>query len=531
MTTENILTSTGNTQSDIIQTTPIEKLYKACDYITDTHEKDIIQKAYDTAKKYHEPQKRNSGEPYFNHCVATAINIADQGMDYETICAGLMHDTIEDTPYTHDDMERDFGETITHLVEGVTKLGKVKYSGTERHVESLRKFFFAMSDDIRVVVIKLCDRLHNVQTLEGVREDKRKRIALETIEIHARLADRLGMGRLKAKLEDAAFPYVHEEEYKKVAEILKENKNHNEEVLNEVSKNLAEELKILNVKIESVDSRVKHLYSLWQKLKRYNYDISKIYDIIAIRAIVPTTSECYQALGVIHGLYKPVPGRFKDYIAVPKPNGYQSLHTAIFTGSGEIVEIQIRTREMHDEAEYGIASHLSYKEESHKENNHTPLSPDTKDKKDIASAHKKKKLGDKIAWTEELLAWQRETHNEKDHQKKFMVNLREDFFNKRVFVFTPKGDVIDLPDGSTPLDFAYHVHTKVGEKAYRSYANNKLVPFDYKIKSNDIIKIEMNEKVKPNRKWIAMCKTQFAQRQIKNWLKNNGDFIDKFLVK
>lgn len=490
--------------------TPIEELYNAASYITDPVEKELILRAYNTSKKYHEGQLRKNGEPYFNHCVATAINIADQGMDYETICAGLMHDTLEDTTYTHEEMEKEFGEPITHLVEGVTKLGKLKYSGAERHVESLRKFFFAMSDDIRVVVIKLCDRLHNIRTLEHVREDKRKRIAMETLEIHARLADRLGMGKLKAQLEDGAFPYVHPEEYHKVKHILKEKKDHNGYVLEQVAKTLREELSIFDVDIENVDSRVKHLYSLWMKLKKNSYDIDKIYDIIAIRVIVPTIPACYQALGIIHGLYKPVPSRFKDYIAVPKPNGYQSLHTAIFTGSGQIVEIQIRTREMHEEAEYGIASHLAYKEKN----------TATKDKSQI-----------KTDWTNQLLEWQKESGKEKDANKKFMNQLKEDFFNKRVFVFTPLGDVIDLPEGSTPLDFAYQVHTDIGDKACRAYVNDKLVPFDYVLKKNEIVRIETSDKSIPSRKWLSMCKTQFAQRQIKNWLKNNGGLIDKFLVK
>ena len=349
----------------------IEEIFKIADYITDTKEISMINLAYQTGLKAHAGQMRKSGEPYFNHCICTAMNIARQKMDYETICAGLLHDTLEDTEYKKEEMQKDFGETITNLVEGVTKLGHVRYQGVERHVESLRKFFIAMSDDIRVVVVKLCDRLHNIQTLEYVREDKRKRIAMETLEIHARLADRLGMGRLKAELEDGAFPYVYPVEYKRTLDIINNIKENlpsentsisSEEVLEKVADNLNEELKILEVNIERVDHRVKHLYSLWQKLKKYDYDVSKIHDIIALRIIVPNISDCYQALGVVHGLYKPKPNRFKDYIAVPKPNGYQSLHTTIFTGDGETVEVQIRTKNMHEEAEFGIASHLHYKE-------------------------------------------------------------------------------------------------------------------------------------------------------------------------
>lgn len=492
--------------------TPISEIFKACDYINDLKEKEFITLAYEKGLKAHEGQMRKSGEPYFNHCIATAINIGRQKMDYETICAGLMHDTLEDTEYKKDDMEKDFGLVITNLVEGVTKLGHVRYQGVERHVESLRKFFIAASDDIRVVVVKLCDRMHNISTLEHVREDKRKRIALETLEIHARLADRLGMGRLKAELEDGCFPYVYPEEYKKTLDILKDLKEGKEkigdvEVLEKVAKNLEGELKILEVNIERVDHRVKHLYSLWQKLKKNDYDIKKINDIIALRIIVPNVSDCYQALGVVHGLYKPKPNRFKDYISVPKPNGYKSLHTTIFTGNGESLEVQIRTQEMHIEAEYGIAAHINYKE--------------------LGDGLSINKIKTKTSWTQEILDWQKDISKHDE----FMKHLKEDFFNHRVFIFTPKGDVIDLPDGSTPLDFAYQIHSDVGDHALRCYANDKLVPFEYILKNRDVVKIEISDKAKPNRKWINYCKTQIAKRHIKSWLKLNGGFVDRFLVK
>ncbi len=377
--------------------TPLSEIFKTCDYITDPKEKEFITLAYEKGLEAHEGQMRKSGEPYFNHCIATAINIGRQKMDYETICAGLLHDALEDTDYKKEDMQKDFGDTITNLVEGVTKLGHVRYQGVERHVESLRKFFIAASDDIRVVVVKLCDRMHNISTLEHVREDKRKRIALETLEIHARLADRLGMGRLKAELEDGCFPYVYPEEYKKTLDILRDLKEGKEkigdvEVLEKVAKNLEGELKILEVNIERVDHRVKHLYSLWQKLKKNDYDIKKINDIIALRIIVPNVSDCYQALGVVHGLYKPKPNRFKDYISVPKPNGYKSLHTTIFTGNGESLEVQIRTREMHIEAEYGIAAHINYKE--------------------LGDGLSINKIKTKTSWTQEILDWQKDLTSE-----------------------------------------------------------------------------------------------------------------------
>lgn len=323
---------------------------------------DLIEKAYDFSKIAHEGQFRLSGEPYINHLLSTAINIARQNMDIETVIAGLLHDTLEDTKTTSETIKEVFGEEVLFLVEGVTKLGVIKYQGMERHVESMRKFFIAMAEDIRVVVIKLCDRLHNVSTLEYLRPDKAKRIAIETLEIHARLADRIGMGKLKAELEDYAFPYAYPEDFAKVEQIFEENKSSSEDYLLKILKKVKSELKIFEVNFLQIDHRLKHLYSLYEKLKKHNWDMQKIYDIAAMRIIVADMPDCYQVLGVIHGLYKPVPGRFKDYIAVPKPNGYQSLHTTVFDGDGGTFEVQIRTLKMHEEAEYGIASHLFYKE-------------------------------------------------------------------------------------------------------------------------------------------------------------------------
>jgi GTP pyrophosphokinase len=428
-------------------------------------------------------------------------------MDAETIAAGIMHDVLEDTPVTREEMTQAFNEHITKLVEGVTKLGKLRYSGAERHVESLRKFFVAMADDIRVVVIKLCDRLHNIQTLQYVSPEKQKRIALETLEIHARLADRLGMGRLKAQLEDAAFPYVYPEEYKKTLELFEGMRPISDEQMEKVVATLKEELVTFDVEIERIDHRIKHLYSLWQKLKRYKMDTSKVHDVIALRIIVPTVGDCYQALGVIHGLYRPVPGRFKDYIAVPKPNGYRSLHTTIFSGDGNTLEIQIRTKDMHQEAEYGIASHLSYKE--------------------LGKNKHKEEITKKTGWTKELLEWQKDV----DHHKDFMQNLKTDFFEKRVFLLTPKGDVIDLPEGSTPIDFAYAVHSKIGDHVAGAKVNGKLVPLDTILQNRDVIEIEVKESATPKRKWIDMARTTLAKRKIRNYIKEHGSTLDKLLTR
>ncbi len=470
-------------------------------------DKALITKACIFAEKAHKGQLRKSGDPYYNHVFSTGVNLATLKMDAETIAAGIMHDVLEDTSVTNAEMTAEFGEHITKLVEGVTKLGKLRYSGTERHVESLRKFFVAMADDIRVVVIKLCDRLHNIQTLQYVSPEKQKRIALETLELHARLADRLGMGRLKAQLEDAAFPYVYPDEYKKTIELFESVFPISDEQLEKVVNTLKEELVVFDVEIEQIDYRVKHLYSLWQKLKRYKMDVSKVHDIVALRIIVPTVGDCYQALGVIHGLYRPVPSRFKDYVAVPKPNGYKSLHTTIFSGDGSTLEIQIRTKEMHREAEYGIASHLSYKE--------------------IGKNAHKEEIIKKTGWTKELLEWQKDVDKHQD----FLKNLKSDFFEKRVFVLTPKGDVIDLPEGSTSIDFAYAVHSDIGDHTAGAKVNGKLMPLDTVLHNQDIVEIDVKESASPKRKWIDMTRTTLAKRHIRAYIKEHGGTLDKFLTR
>ncbi len=488
---------------DYTHTPKVEDIYNYIPGLTQ-NDKDIIERAYYFARNAHNGQVRKSGEPYFNHVVATAINLAKLKMDTNSICAGLMHDVLEDTDITEAEMEAEFGHDIYTLVDGVSKLGKLKYTGLERHVESLRKFFVAMADDTRVVIIKLCDRLHNISTLEYVDPHKRKRIALETIEIHARLADRLGMGKLKAELEDLAFPYVYPDEYNKTLSLLREIQPMDNKKLEEIIHNLREELKIFDVQIDRVDHRIKHLYSLWLKLKKNNYEAKKVYDVVALRIIVPDISDCYQALGVIHGLYKPVPNRFKDYIAVPKPNGYQSLHTTIFAGDGSTIEIQIRTTYMHEGAEYGVASHLGYKEKGINKK----------------TAHDNK-------WTEQLLELQRDV----THHDEYMERLRNDFFRNRVFVLTPKGDVIDLPEGSTPIDFAYYIHSEVGNHIGGVIVNNKMVSLDTKLNNRDVISIETKDSATPSRKWIDMCQTHLAKRHIRTYLREHGGMLDKIMVR
>src|SRR3989344_3285179 len=316
-------------------------------------ERELIGRAYTFAIKAHEGQKRLNGDPYFFHAFETAKILAQLGMDAQTIVAGLLHDVLEDTKIKEEDLKKEFGEDILFLVKGVTKLGTLKYRGHERHVESLRKFFIAMANDLRVVIIKFADRLHNLKTLQFVPVEKRERIALESIDVYAPLANRLGMGKLKGELEDAAFPYAYPDEYKQVEEIIKEKKDLFEKYLAEVRQKLETELHKQKIKFSEINYRVKHKYSLYKKLQKYDMDLEKIHDIVALRVVVDTVEECYRVLGLVHSLWNPLPGRIKDYIAVPKPNGYRSIHTTIFTGSGGIAEIQIRTREMHAEAAYG----------------------------------------------------------------------------------------------------------------------------------------------------------------------------------
>jgi GTP pyrophosphokinase len=465
-------------------------------------DRDLIVHAFHFSQSAHEGQLRKSGEPYFNHVCATGLILAELHADAVTIAAGLLHDVVEDTAITEETIRETFGDDIAHLVVGVTKLGHLKYQGAIRYVESLRKFFIASAHDIRVVIIKLADRLHNIRTLEHVSPEKQKRIALETLEIHARLADRLGMGRLKAELEDLAFPFAYPEDYARTKELLTSYAELGENHLTKVAENLREELSILDANVTSLNYRVKHLYSVWNKLRHSDYDMKKVYDIFALRILVPTIGDCYQALGIIHGLYKPLPGRFKDYIAMPKPNGYQSLHTTVFDGQGGVVEVQIRTEAMHQEAEYGIYSHVGYKEQG---------------------KVKQKTAESSMAWTKELLESQRNIEKPED----FLKHLKLDFFEKRVFVYTPKGDVIELPLGASVIDFAYAIHSDLGNHLSGARINRKMVSLDTLVHQGDVIEILSSEKSRPNRKWLDMCKTTFAKQHIRRYLREHGSVIEK----
>jgi RelA/SpoT family (p)ppGpp synthetase len=463
-------------------------------------ERELIESAYNLAQKQHDGQERSNGEPYFNHVCAAALNCAKFGMDSQLVIAGLLHDTLEDTGLDPAVIESLFGSEVLFIVEGVTKLGKLKYRGNERHVESLRKFFVSVASDARVVIVKCADRLHNLETLEFVRSDKQRRIALESIEIYAQLASRLGMGKIAGHIADTAFPYAYPTEYKRTKEILDTLQSNNEEILAEVHREIQSHLEVFSIPFTEIDYRVKGIYSLYKKLVRKNWIIDDIHDIVALRVIVNSIDDCYRVLGIIHSLYRPVPGRIKDYIALPKPNGYQSLHTSVFAGQGNIAEIQIRTKDMHDFAEYGIASHHIYKKQQ---------------------SHKFTK--DSFNWLNELA----ELDTEKTKPSDFLKTLRTDFFSDRIFVFTPKGDVIDLPIGSTVIDFAFAVHSDIGLHATGAKINGKYSALKTVLADQMIIEIITDKKSKPSSKWLSECITTHAQKNIRNYIQKHGRLWDK----
>lgn len=401
-------------------------------------ERELVKKVYDFAKAAHGGQKRLSGEPYFNHLFETAKNIAKLGMDATTVAGGFLHDTLEDTETKAETIEKEFGKEVLFIVEGVSKLGILKYRGADRHNEALRKLLLATSKDLRVLIVKLCDRLHNIQTLSFVPPEKQKRIAMETLEIYAPIANRLGIRKLSRELEDLSFPYANKEGYDEIYSIFKKSYGEKLGKLEKFRKSVMKELAKAGFVNFSSDYRVKGLYSLYKKYLKYKKDIENIYDILAMRIIVEKTEDCYKALGIIHATWKPLPGRIKDYIAFPKLNGYQSLHTTVFTGDGDLVEVQIRTKDMHDEAEYGIASHALYK-------------AGEKDRKQVSP------------WIQAMTS----------HP---MDEIKKDFLSERIFVFTPKGDVVDLPAGSSAIDFAYSIHSDIGNKMSGVKINGKLSP-------------------------------------------------------
>ncbi len=463
-------------------------------------DKALVAKAFAFAQEKHKDQKRNSGEAYFVHLYETAKILADLGMSATVVAAGLLHDSVEDVGVTGEEIEREFGAEIRFLVEGVTKLGHVRYKGTDRYNESLRKLFVAMSQDLRVLIIKLADRLHNMRTLQYVPKEKQMRIAKETLEIYAPIASRLGVKILQRELEDIAFSYVYPKEYTEVQKLLKTKREEQEAHLKKFEKSLKKELAHEHITDFRMDTRVKGTYSLHKKLLRHDVDIEKIYDISALRVTVKDVPTCYRILGIIHGVWRPLPGRIKDYIALPKVNGYQSLHTTIFTGDGGIIEVQIRTEDMHSKAEYGVASHVGYKEGQQSDTGQA--------KNEIENGLKNS--AQKNNWVQKLLEYQR------DAGDTFIEDIKTDFFQERIFVFTPIGDVIDLPVDSSVIDFAYSIHSDIGSHLASAKVNGKFVAISTILHSGDRVEVETKKSAKPNRKWIEYCKTSMARRHIKS---------------
>ena len=455
---------------------------------------DMVRLAFEFAAKAHEGQLRRSGDPYITHPLATAYILARMRIDLNIITAALLHDVPEDTPVTLEEIEKNFGPDIASMIRGITKLGKLKYRGIERYIENLRKMFVAMAEDIRVMIIKFADRVHNLMTLEAQKPNKRFRIALESLEIYAPIANRLGMGEFQGLLEDLSFPYVYPKEHAKVKAIHDKVLADVGDYLNKAIETVKTELTNAGVHYYDVHGRAKQLYSLYQKLLKKGWDSEKVYDTVAIRIIVPDIGDCYAALGIIHKLWRPLKGRIKDYIAQPKPNGYKSLHTTVFAADGRVVEFQIRTQSMHDEAEYGIAAHWHYDE-------HGVRQP----RKDVS-------------WAQELAKVQKDIlKNISD-----LEEMKFDFFRNRIFVFTPKGDVIDLPEDATVVDFAYHIHTEVGNKCNGAKINEQMISLDTSLKSGDVVEIIIDKNRKgPSPDWLKFVKTHLAKTHIRGALGEN----------
>ena len=457
---------------------------------------DLIGKAYDTAFVMHDGQLRKSGEPYIIHPVETAKILAELGMDDETIMAGLLHDVVEDTEYTEEQLEESFGEEVALLVDGVTKLGSLVFETKEEaQAENLRRMFLAMSKDIRVLIIKLADRLHNMRTIDYMTPKKIEEKSRETLEIYAPLADRLGMFQMKFELEDIALKHLKPDFYKNLARELAERKEQREENIRQIIIQLKAQLDPLDIHYE-VYGRSKHFYSIYKKMRDKHRQLDEIFDLQAIRVLVDTVKDCYQVLGIVHTLWRPLPKRFKDYIAMPKSNMYQSLHTTVFGDNGRPFEIQIRTYEMHKVAEYGIAAHWKYKQ---------GINSDQEEMK--------------IAWLRQTLEWNKEAGNSQE----FMETLKVDFFSNQVYVFTPAGKVIELPAGSTPIDFAYKIHSNVGNQCIGAKINGKMVTLDHTLENSDIVEIITSANSKgPNIDWLKFAKSRNARNKIRQWLKKEN---------
>ena len=471
----------------------VSELLRIADHL-DRTDQEIVRRAYERALSAHAGQRRLSGEEYVNHPMEVAAILADLELDAETLAAALLHDTVEDTPLTAEAVEQEFGPEVARLVDGVTKLGRISLrSDQQQQAENIRKMMVAMAEDLRVVLIKLADRLHNMRTLDPLPEVKRRKISRETLDIYAPLAHRLGIGQIKWELEDLAFRNLEPDAYDDVAKRIARKRHEREALVSDLREILASELEKVGIRAD-ITGRPKHIYSVWQKMTRDHKDITEIYDLSAMRVLVESVRDCYGVLGVVHSLWKPVPGRFKDYVAMPKSNGYQSLHTTVITHTGEPIEIQIRTEEMHRVAEFGVAAHWTYKE-----------------------GEKDASFDKKLSWLRSLLEWQTEVGD----AESFVDTVKIDLFQDEVYVFTPKGDVLNLPAGSTPVDFAYRIHTEVGHRCVGAKVNGRMVPLDYDLKNGEIVEI-LTAKAPhgPSRDWLNFVKSASAKERIRKWFKS-----------
>lgn len=458
---------------------------------------DKLTRAYELAKRAHEGQLRNTGEPYIIHPIAVAQILADLELDCDSLVGALLHDVVEDTDYTIADVTREFGDSVGIIVDGVTKLSKIQYTTKEeQQIENLRKMFLAMAKDVRVILIKLADRLHNMRTLKYMSEDKQREKARETLEVYAALAHRLGMSKIKWELEDLSLRYLDPVAYREIAESISQKRKEREKYIDDIIETFRQKLAELGIHAQLM-GRAKHFYSIFRKMYTQNKSIDEIYDLFAVRAIVDSVKDCYAVLGMVHELYYPIPGRFKDYIAMPKPNMYQSLHTTVMGPNGIPFEVQIRTQEMHKVAEFGIAAHWKYKE----------------------GVSGKTDMDEKLAWIGKILEIQNETVDSDD----FMRTLKIDLFADEVFVFTPKGDVINLPAGSTPIDFAFAIHSAVGCRMAGVRVNGKIATLEYNLQNGDIVEVITSSAVHgPSRDWLKICKTSQARTKINQWFKKEG---------